>query len=380
MKPPTGEEMVPLMRSLLERLGRRRGVRHVALGACTLDGLWEWVGACGTADRAGTPMGADTPWLIASVTKLYVVAVVLRLHEAGRLRVDEPAVKYLPGEFLTGLHVLEGTDFTDEITAVQLLGHLSGLPDYLTEKPAGGQSLIDEVIAGPDRSWTPAGAVRRARDRLSPYFRPSAPGSTRPKIRYSDTNYQLLVVMAEHVTGKPMATLYQEMLFEPLALGDTWLPGARSAGSVPAPATVWLGPRPFDDRPLALASVGDLYSTTHDLLRFGRGLFAGEVFEHPRTLGLMSERFNRFGFPRRLSNVRAPSWPIEYGLGLMRFELGRLLAGGLRLPPLMGHTGSTGSWLWYLPDHGALVAGTVDQATGAAVPFRAVPRALSSLT
>jgi hypothetical protein len=49
------------------------------------------------------------------------------------------------------------------------------------------------------------------------------------------------------------------------------------------------------------------------------------------------------------------------------------------LPVLLGHTGSTGSWLWHCPDLGLVLAGTVDQASAATVPFRPVPNALAGL-
>lgn len=129
-----------------------------------------------------------------------------------------------------------------------------------------------------------------------------------------------------------------------------------------------------------MQSFGDLYSTIEDVLRFGRGLFSGDVFNDPATCDLMWRRFNRFGFPRGMASLRAPSWPIEYGLGMMRFSLSRLLSGGMRIPTLLGHSGSTGSWLWYLPAVGLLIAGTVDQATAAIAPFRPVPRALTGLS
>jgi CubicO group peptidase (beta-lactamase class C family) len=63
----------------------------------------------------------------------------------------------------------------------------------------------------------------------------------------------------------------------------------------------------------------------------------------------------------------------------MRFQLSRALAGGLRLPTLVGHTGSTGSWLWHAPQLDLILAGTVDQTTAATVPFRPLPRALARL-
>jgi D-alanyl-D-alanine carboxypeptidase len=132
-------------------------------------------------------------------------------------------------------------------------------------------------------------------------------------------------------------------------------------------------------RPLAMQSIGDLYGTVDDVLRFGRRLFGGEVFDRPETAELMWRRFHRFGLPTGMASLRAPSWPIEYGLGMMRFELSRLLAGGQRLPGLIGHTGSTGSWLWYCPELSLLIAGTVDQTRSATAPFRVVPRSLSGL-
>jgi D-alanyl-D-alanine carboxypeptidase len=373
------DEVVDELRALRDRLIRRRGVHHVAIGAAPLDGSWAWTDAAGVADAAGTPMRADTPWMIASITKLHIASVILRLHELGQLDVDAPIARVLPEDFRERLHVHDGIDHTAELTPAHLLGHLSGLPDYLEATPRGGSSLIEDVVAGPDRSWTPEDAVRHARDRLTPHFPPSDPNGATPRIRYSDTNFQLLVVVAQYVTGRSMDELYRDLLYEPLDLVHTWRPGTPPPPTATSPATVWLGATPFDDRPLALASFGDLYSTTEDLLRFGRALFTGGLFDDASVGARMHQRFHRFGLPRNVAALRAPSWPIEYGSGLMRFELGRVLGGGIRVPTLVGHTGSTGSWLWHVPDLGLVVAGTVSQTTGAAVPFRQVARTIARL-
>ncbi len=368
--------------SLMARLARRRGVQHVTLGATPTDGSWAWTGAIGTADVHGTSMRPETPWMIASITKLFIATVVLKLHEQGRLELHAPVTNHLPEDLGHRLHVHRDVDHTDELTAVHLLGHLSGLPDYLDERPADGRSLMEEILAGPDQRWTPEEAVRRARDRLRTHFPPSDPQGPRPKIRYSDTNFQLLVVAAQHVTAMPIHELYRELIFDPLGLERTWVPGRGPAATTEAtdePATVWLGGRPFDDRPGAMSSFGDLYSTTADLLGFGRALASGRLFDRPATGHLMRAHFRRFGPPRGLATLRAPSWPIEYGLGTMRFEVGRALALGRRIPTLVGHTGSTGSWLWHVPALDLVVTGTVDQATAAAVPFQAVPRALAAI-
>lgn len=368
-----------VLEPLMGRLLGRRHVRHVAMGATSIDGSWSWTGANGIANLDGEPMLAGTPWFIASITKLHIAAVILRLHEQGLVDLDAPITTALPGDLGHRLHVIDGTDHTERITPVHLLGHLSGIPDYLEERPAGAPSLIDDVITGGDQAWTPEQAVTRARDHLTPHFAPSSPGQPRTRIRYSDTNYQLLVVIAQHATDRPMADLYRDLLVKPLDLHHTCLPEHQPLDPGPERATVWVGDQPLNDRPLAMSSFGDLYSTTDDLLRFGRALFAGTLFTRPETAAFMHRRFNRFGFPRSLATIRAPSWPIEYGLGLMRFQLNRVLAGGLRLPTLIGHTGSTGSWLWHAPQLDLIVAGTVDQTTAATVPFRPLPRALARL-
>jgi CubicO group peptidase (beta-lactamase class C family) len=239
--------------------------------------------------------------------------------------------------------------------------------------------MVGEIIVDGDRAWSFEEAVVRARDHLTPHFPPSDPESARARIRYCDTNYQLLMVMVQHVTGRTMAEIYRELLFEPLGLRQTWLPGTRAKDEAGEPATPWLGRNALTNLPLAMQSFGDLYSTVDDVLRFGRALFSAEVFDDPATGGMMWRRFHRFGVPRSMAGLRAPSWPIEYGLGVMRFALSRPLAGGRRLPALIGHTGSTGSWLWYSPELGLLSAGTVDQTSAATVPFRVVPPALSGL-
>lgn len=70
------DEVVPRLERLLEKVSSYRKVRHVVLGAGAIDGSWEWGDAAGEANPDGTPMASDTPWFLASVTKLYIASVV----------------------------------------------------------------------------------------------------------------------------------------------------------------------------------------------------------------------------------------------------------------------------------------------------------------
>lgn len=371
------DRVVPRLERLLAKVSSHRKVRHAIVGAAAIDGSWEWSAAAGEAGPEGTPMDAATPWFLASVTKLYIASVTLRLFEQGRLDLDAPISEYLPDGLRRGLHVRDGVDRTAEITVTHLLAHATGLPDSLVEHPKGGRSLVDQIQQA-DLAFSFEEAVGRIRG-LDPHFAPSDLNGKRTRVRYSDTNYQLLMVIAEQVSGLTMGTLHRRLLFEPLGLRHTWFPGDEPLDPAGRPAIPWLGDWPLQDRPLALRSIGDLYATTADVLRFGRALFTGEVFADPATAGLMHRRFNRFGIPRSAAAIASPAWPIEYGLGMMRFALSPAMAAGRRLPPLIGHTGSTASWLWYSPPLGLVLAGTADQAARAAFPFRAIPPALRGL-
>jgi CubicO group peptidase (beta-lactamase class C family) len=126
-----------------------------------------------------------------------------------------------------------------------------------------------------------------------------------------------------------------------------------------------------------MESFGDLFSTAADQLAFLRALQSGAAFSDPATAEAMRGRWNAFGFDP--TTVRLPGWPIEYGLGMMRFALPRWLTPFSSVPPVVGHTGSTGCWLFYCPELDVYTCGGVDQVTAGAVPFRAVPKVLRAL-
>lgn len=365
---------------LLRGLAARKNVKHALLAVEAGDGGFRWTGTAGPASPGGPPMRADTPYFLASVTKLHIAAVVLRLHEAGRLSIDAPMAGYLPGPLVAGLHRSGGVDRTGEITIRHLLGHTSGLADCLEDRPKGGTSFLDRILSEGDRAFTREELFRVVREELAPHFPPQPADARRPRIRYSDTNFQLLLEIIEAVTGAPLHVAFEDHLLRPLDLRDTWLPGhPRGPGPEPEPATLWIGDEPATI-PLALRSVGDLAGTAADAIRFLRALVRGEVFREPATAGLLQARWNRFGLPLDPAALRLASWPIEYGLGMMRFRLPRLLTPFAPIPAVVGHSGSTGTWLFHCPERDLFLAGTVDQAMEPALPFRFMPRLLRALS
>jgi len=248
------------------------------------------------------------------------------------------------------------------------------LPDYIDTRPRGGKTLIEQLVEQ-DFSFTIEDMLDTVRNKLTPHFPPQPLDAKRPKVRYSDTNYQLLMAIIEAVSRQPIHAAFADLLFEPLGLEHTWHPAAQPESVTPA--TVWIDEKPLHI-PLATRSFGDLFSTAADLLRFMRVLVQGEVFEDPSTVNLMTGRWHTFGFspnPVRTS----PGWPIQYGLGMMRFHIPRLFSPLRPTPPVIGHSGATGSWLFYCQGLDVHLAGTVDQVAAAAVPFRFVLKLLHIL-
>lgn len=367
------------LESLLDGLTSGKGIRHAVMGVRSLDGSFDWAGARGSADADGTPMRTDTPYYVASIDKMFTSAVTLKLWERGELDLDASIGEYLDAPIVTGLHRLGGYDRSAEITVRHLLSHTSGLASYVEDRPKGGRSLFETMVAEGDRAWAIDDVARSVRDGLKPHFEPQPQSAGKQRVRYCDTNFALLHAIIESVTGRPLHEVFEIELFEPLGLADTWMAGRPRAGTRPLErATLWAGDRTLEI-PLGMRSMGALYSTLDDQHRFLAGLVSGQVFAQPATFALMTGRWNRFGLPRDAATLRAPSWPIQYGLGIKRFQVPRFHTGGKTMPELFGHSGSTGTWLFYSPELGVTVAGALDQAMAGAVPYRFLPRVMAAL-
>jgi len=141
---------------------------------------WTWQGVSGN-------LTIDRPYFIASTTKLFTTAIILKLREEGKLTLKDKIGEYFDAPILSGLHRYKGKDYSQELTIKHLLSHTSGLPDYFQDKGTSGKSLEDELMAGNDQFWTFEESIERSK-KMSPLFVPGAKG----KAKYSDANFQLL--------------------------------------------------------------------------------------------------------------------------------------------------------------------------------------------
>jgi CubicO group peptidase (beta-lactamase class C family) len=340
-----------------------KSVRNCVLSVMKGDGSFSWSGAAGIASQNGqVPMTKDTPIYIASITKLYTATAIIRLYEKGVLSLDDPMSKYLPEELIQGIHVYKGKDYSNEITIKQLLSHTSGIADYYTEKPKGGKSLFEVFLEEPGRSWTVDETIERARNDLEPNFQPGTDAS------YSDTNFQLLGKIIEAVTGKPLHIVYEDFFFRPHGLKHTWLIGRSEPQFTPSAATADVF---YNDRIItntrsngAYWADGGIVSTAEEMIIFLKALNEGRIVSGD-TLKLM-HHWHKLQFP------------LQYGYGTMYFKLPWFMNMVMKVSPLWGHSGSTGSFLYYSEDLNLYVAGSINQVESKSKPFRLILRVMKA--
>jgi D-alanyl-D-alanine carboxypeptidase len=157
------------------------------------------------------------------------------------------------------------------ITLRELLNHTSGLFDYTADQAFGAA-----IIAAPGRQWEPRELLAVAFSH-PPLFKPGTNWS------YSNTNYIVLGLVIEAVTGKKLAEELQARIFAPLALGATSLPTGISIDGTFAHGYVSLAPGSslIDATPILNPSyawsAGGIVSNAADLGRFFSALFKGRL-------------------------------------------------------------------------------------------------------
>lgn len=160
-----------------------------------------------TGDIAASP---QQPNYMASVGKLFTSTIVGLLHEQGKLAFTDPISRHLDDDLMNNLHVHKGTDYSGEIQIRHLLNQSSGLPDNF-------YPLFDKVLAEPEFKIT----TREAVEWIKPNLTPSAPPGK--KAYYTDTNYHLLGLIVENVTGAPFHKALHKMIFDPLEMKHSFM-------------------------------------------------------------------------------------------------------------------------------------------------------------
>jgi D-alanyl-D-alanine carboxypeptidase len=198
-----------------------------------------------------------TPFAIASVGKAFTAAALLRLAERGLVSLDDPVAAVLPPKVAAGYPALDG------LTLRHLLSMTSGLPDYYDE------SFFEAALADPDRMQRQEAAVATVAGEPAMF----PPGSA---YDYSNTNYLLLGLVLEHLTGQDYATVITQEVLTPAGLTDSFVFGSR-----PLPPDFAAG-HPDRDDILSFYSGeafgdGGIIASARDVARFYSALFADDL-------------------------------------------------------------------------------------------------------
>ena len=330
--PPVDPATATALQRALEAARKAMVIPGIAATVILADGR-TWTGVAGDAVAAThAKVTPQTPFAIASVTKTFTAALILRLADEGRLTIDDPLARWLP-------------DYPNaaRITLRMLLQHTSGLADFF-QNPKFDAALN----RAKGRVWAP--------DEVLPFVaKPAfAPGKG---WGYSNTNYVLLGLVAERAGGAPWADQIRADFFVPLGLTSTYVQGVGTPTVPPAHANqMFVGfagkilPKdlsdgstlaPFTSVATAAFSAGSIASTSGDLARWARALYGGDLLAPASKAQMLT-------FDPDIERTYATA----YGLGVSRVKIdGRFVA--------IGHTGAlagTRSAIRWLPKERVTVA------------------------
>lgn len=259
----------------------------------------EWISALGVSDvDTKAPIDPAGHGRIGSITKPIFASAVLVLVDQGKLSLDDPLAKYIPG-------IANG----DRITVRQLLSMSSGVWNYTTD-----QQLVDTFATAPMTPWT----IDQTIDLIRSHPADFAPGE---KVAYCDSNFVLLGRIVELVTGQPVSDVVRTLVIEPLGMTGTRMP-ADDQPDVPDPG---IGSyQPVGGQPAAIPDLNPTFawtagaatSTVPDLARFAREVTDGS---------LLSPELQA----QRLATTTFTGIPLDVGYGL----------GVLNMNDLIGHNG-----------------------------------------
>lgn len=232
----------------------------------------------GLADPAfSVPNTPTTRFHIASITKAFTAALVLRLEEQGKLRTTDSVARFLP-DYPNGAR----------IRLDQLLRHSSGIPNV------DNFPLLEN---DPLRPYDAAAVVATFKDKPLDF----EPGS---RFRYTNSDYNLLALIIERITGRSYGDFLRTALTEPLGLTATVHEGdpakilERLAVGTEPEGLAGVRLRPYIAWSTKTGS-GSLVSSAQDLCTFASALFSGRFLQDSSLAKLNGEGVFPYGWTDR---------------------------------------------------------------------------------
>ena len=320
--PSFSTEVQQKMEKVVDEVMSEENIPGVIVGVW-IPGEGTWTKAKGKADiETGREMLRGDKVRIASNTKPFVATVILQLADEGKLSLDDKLEEFVPG-----------VPYGNEITIRQICNMTSGIYSFTED-----EQFDKEFTENPLIEITPQQEVDIALEH-EPYFPPGQGW------HYSDTNYEILGMIIEQVTGKKAGDELQKRIIEPLELENTSfpntpdMPGEHSQGYAYKDGEGLVGyTRVNPDVPwTGGAMISDLY----DMKTWAKALADGD---------LVSEKMHK----EQLDWVDTGTGAMKYGLGVAN------LAG------FIGHHGAIfgfNSVFFYLPEDDATMVVFTNKST-----------------
>lgn len=327
---------------IMEKVTTRKYIHGAVFNISTGDNTLSWCGASGN-------LNIDSRYYIASINKLFVSAIILKLISERRINFDDLLSKYLSKSLIKGIHIYRGIDYSNSITIEHLLSLTSWLPCYLSDKTKDGSTIISELIAGIDQPWPTEKVIERIKT-LKPHF---IPGEGK-KCKYNDTSHQLLNIVIEKITGMSIREVLNK-LFTDLNMSNTYVcENINDVGFV-FPYYKW---EQRDIRQFITSTQNDIISTAQDQMYFIKAFFNG--YFYPKEQLKKLEKWKKIFFP------------FQYGVGIQKFYIPRILSPFKAVPDMIGHCGSTGTVAFYLPNMDIYITGTTNQQANPSAAFQTI--------
>lgn len=268
------------------------------LGVCPADGKC-FALAVGFSDlQAKTPMKPTDLMLAGSVGKTFAAAVALQLVSEKKINLDERIEKYLGQE-----KWFSRLPNSKDITVRQLMNHTSGLVRYEFK-----EQFTKDLTANPDKIWQPE-------ELLAYLFDEKPPFAAGKGWDYSDTNYIVLGMIIEKVTGRKYYAEVKNRILKPLKFKHTKPQDKREIKGLiqgyageknPFGGTdEMIKNGKFNINPQFEWTGGGMVSNTEDLARWARVMYEGKAFD----ASLLPEMLD--GVPAKLGK------DTKYGLGVI---------------------------------------------------------------
>ncbi len=256
-------------------------------------GFWEGTSGVSSINDPASFLTTDTLFHIYSITKTFTSAMILKLMAANQLNLDDPISQYL---------TIENVNINSQATIRQLLNHSTGFDDYVTNF-----MFLWAVQSNPTHIWEPVELLQYV---ATPDF------ETGTSHGYSSTNYIILGMIIETVTGNTIANLFREHFFNPRGMQHSYFTPDETVpenkanphdkllviGGTPPDAIADISFFPFDGIISATWSTGGIVSLPREIVSWGHDLWSGNILPEQASDTLINSLNNS----------------SNYGYGVMR--------------------------------------------------------------